>query len=66
MAEILQRLYKQETEGGSDSGSEEGEGEEEGALSVETLHRLLAKVGRGEGWEGVAAGVLCSAACING
>lgn len=45
MAEILQRLYQQETEGGSDSDSEEGEGEDEGALSVETLHRLLAKVG---------------------
>ena len=55
MLEILQRLHQQEVEeggsGGSDDDGEEGGGsgddDEEGAgLSSQTLHRLLAKVGR--------------------
>ncbi len=45
MADILQRLYQQEVEGGGSGSDSEEEEDEEGAggLSVETLHRLLAK-----------------------
>lgn len=47
MMDILQRLHLQEVEGGG-GGSSEDEGSEdeaeEGGLSQQTLHRLLAKV----------------------
>lgn len=59
MIEILQRLHQAELEGsGSESGEEGAEGEgsdEEGGISVETLRRLLAKVGAPRG----RAGMVC-------
>ena len=55
MLDILQRLHQQEVEGGGGSSEdEEGGGSEagdEGGLSEETLHRLIAKV---RGWPSAA------------